>query len=206
MVDGGGAAVTSSIIDTDPSVGLKPRRLLGVWQPSAVVVGMVVGAGIFRTSSLAAQTLPDTEGQPPEADGPGQGLVLVVDDDPATRELVARFLERDGFRVAVAADGWEGMEKARALKPRVVLLDVTMPQMDGWSVLRALRGDAELGSTPVVIVTVLNERNLAFSLGATDYLQKPVDWDELHGVMNRFRPQAPAESRPIPAEEATSQA
>ncbi len=154
----------------------------------------------------AAQTLPDTEGQPPEPDGPGQGLVLVVDDDPATRELVARFLERDGFRVAVAADGREGMEKARALKPRVVLLDVTMPQMDGWSVLRALRGDAELGGTPVVIVTVLNERNLAFSLGATDYLQKPVDWDELHGVMNRFRPQAPAESRPIPAEEATSQA
>ena len=61
--------------------------------------------------------------------------------------------------------------------------------MDGWSVLRALRSDPDLGLTPVIMVTVLDEQNLAFSLGATDYLQKPVDWDELHGVMSRFRPQ-----------------
>ncbi|MCJ2021879.1 response regulator [Methylobacterium sp. E-065] len=117
------------------------------------------------------------------------GLVLVVDDDPATRDLVARFLERDGFRVAVARDGKEGIERARTLRPRVILLDVTMPRMDGWSVLRTLRGDAELGNTPIIMVTVLDEQSLAFSLGATDYLQKPVDWDELHGVMDRFRPQ-----------------
>ncbi|WP_162241332.1 MULTISPECIES: response regulator [unclassified Methylobacterium] len=116
------------------------------------------------------------------------GLVLVVDDDPATRDLLTRFLERDGFKVAAAVDGREGLEVARALRPRVILLDVTMPQMDGWSVLRALRRDTELGNTPVVMVTVLDEQNLAFSLGATDYLQKPVDWQELHGVMDRFRP------------------
>jgi CheY-like chemotaxis protein/two-component sensor histidine kinase len=119
----------------------------------------------------------------------GSGIVLVVDDDPATRDLVARFLERGGFRVAVANNGKEGLEMARTLRPRVILLDVTMPQMDGWSVLRALRGDPDLGNTPVVMVTVLDEQNLAFSLGATDYLQKPVDWNELHGVMDRFRPQ-----------------
>ena len=117
-------------------------------------------------------------------------MVLVVDDDPATRDLVARFLERDGFKVAVAVDGREGLALARKLRPRVILLDVTMPQLDGWSVLRALRSDPALGHTPVIMVTVLGERNLAFSLGATDYLQKPVDWDELHGVMDRFRPQA----------------
>jgi CheY-like chemotaxis protein len=130
-----------------------------------------------------------TGGTVPEAGTAEPGVVLVVDDDPATRELVARFLERDGFKVAVAIDGREGLEQARALRPRVILLDVTMPQMDGWSVLRTLRGDSELGDTPVIMVTVLDEQNLAFSLGATDYLQKPVDWDELHGVMDRFRPQ-----------------
>ena len=117
-----------------------------------------------------------------------QGVVLVVDDDPATRELLTRFLERDGFEVVAALDGREGLDMARAIRPRVMLLDVTMPQMDGWSVLRALRGDPDLGDTPVIMVTVLDEQNLAFSLGATDYLQKPVDWDELHAVMERFRP------------------
>ncbi|WP_267361190.1 MULTISPECIES: response regulator [unclassified Methylobacterium] len=113
----------------------------------------------------------------------------MVDYDSATRDLVARFLERDGFSVAVAVDGKEGLGLARSLRPRVILLDVTMPQMDGWAVLRALRGDAELGHTPVIMVTVLGERNLAFFLGATGYLQKPVDWDELQEVMDRFRPQ-----------------
>ena len=117
-----------------------------------------------------------------------QGVVLVVDDDPATRELLTRFLERDGFEVVAALDGREGLDMARAIRPRVMLLDVTMPQMDGRSVLRALRGDPDLGDTPVIMVTVLDEQNLAFSLGATDYLQKPVDWDELHAVMERFRP------------------
>jgi CheY-like chemotaxis protein len=65
---------------------------------------------------------------------------------------------------------------------------VTMPRMDGWSVLRALRSDPELGATPVIMVTVLDEQNLAFSLGATDYLHKPVEWGQLKEAMERFRP------------------
>jgi CheY-like chemotaxis protein len=114
--------------------------------------------------------------------------VLVVDDDPATRDLLARNLQRDGFKVVTASDGRAGLEQARALRPRVILLDVTMPRMDGWEVLRALRSDPELGSTPVIMVTVLDEQNLAFSLGATDYLHKPVEWGQLREAMERFRP------------------
>ncbi|KMO15742.1 response regulator, partial [Methylobacterium platani] len=113
---------------------------------------------------------------------------LVVDDDPATRDLIARFLRRDGFEVATAADGRAGLDEARRLRPRVVLLDVTMPRMDGWAVLRALRADPEFGATPVIMVTVLDEQNLAFSLGATDYLHKPVEWGALKEAMERFRP------------------
>jgi CheY-like chemotaxis protein len=63
-----------------------------------------------------------------------------------------------------------------------------MPRMDGWSVLRALRADAELGDTPIIMVTVLDEQNLAFSLGATDYLHKPVEWGQLKSAMERFKP------------------
>ncbi|MCJ2082062.1 response regulator [Methylobacterium sp. J-090] len=116
------------------------------------------------------------------------GHVLIIDDDPSTRDLLVRFLEKDGFTVATASDGREGVERARALRPRVILLDVTMPRMDGWSVLRTLRADPELGATPIIMVTVLDEQNLAFSLGATDYLQKPIEWGQLKTAMERFKP------------------
>ncbi len=112
----------------------------------------------------------------------------MIDDDAATRDLLARFLEREGFSVTVAEDGRRGLELARSLRPRAVLLDVTMPQMDGWDVLRALRADPEIGATPIVMVTILDEQNFAFSLGATDYLQKPIDWGNLRQIVDRFRP------------------
>ena len=122
------------------------------------------------------------------SDQAGGNEVLVIDDDQATRDLLARFLTREGFKVATAPDGKAGLEHARAQRPRAILLDVTMPRMDGWAVLRTLRADPELGDVPVIMVTVLDEQNLAFSLGATDYLQKPVDWGLLKEAMDRFRP------------------
>ena len=121
-----------------------------------------------------------------EHDGPA-GLVLVIDDDAATRDLVSRFLRREGFAVRCAADGAEGLAMARRLRPAAILLDVMMPRMDGWAVLSALKSDAELAETPVVMVTVVQERGLAFSLGADDYLNKPVRWDRLRRVLDRFR-------------------
>ncbi|WP_372624400.1 response regulator [Falsiroseomonas sp.] len=121
-----------------------------------------------------------------EPDGPA-GLVLVIDDDAATRDLVSRFLRREGFAVRCAADGAEGLAMARELRPVAILLDVMMPRMDGWAVLTALKADPELAETPVVMVTVVQERGLAFSLGAEDYLNKPVRWDRLKRVLDRFR-------------------
>lgn len=177
-------------------LGLSITRAFASMLGGDIAVASEEGRGTTFTVSVPArisgtndEPVPDEDvGTPPSDDASGQDIVLVVDDDPATRDLLTRFLERDGFKAAAAVDGREGLEMARSLRPQVILLDVTMPQMDGWSVLRALRGDPELGHTPVIMVTVLDEQNLAFSLGATDYLQKPVDWDELHGVMDRFRP------------------
>ncbi|WP_160938430.1 response regulator [Teichococcus coralli] len=134
----------------------------------------------------------------------GAGLVLVVDDDVATRDLLARFLRREGFAVRTAADGKTGLAMARRLRPAAILLDVMMPRLDGWAVLSALKADPDLAETPVVMVTVVQERGLAFSLGAADYLNKPVEWGRLKQVLDRFRMQ-PASTTALVIESDTEQ-
>lgn len=121
-----------------------------------------------------------------EEDG-GRHTVLVIDDDAAQRDLLTRFLEREGFAVRVAADGRAGIELARAVQPRAILLDVVMPQMDGWSVLSVLKADPVLERIPVVMVTFVNEPGLSESLGAVETVQKPVEWEHLKTIMERFR-------------------
>ena len=114
-------------------------------------------------------------------------LVLVIDDEPDYRSLMTRFLRKEGFRVQLAADGRTGLELARKLRPRAILLDVMMPGIDGWSVLSALKADPNLADIPVVMVTGFDQRGLASALGASDYILKPVEWDRLGKIMNRFR-------------------
>jgi CheY-like chemotaxis protein len=100
---------------------------------------------------------------------------------------MSRFLERQGFSAQTAADGQAGLDKARALKPRAILLDVMMPRMDGWSVLTAIKADPELAKIPVVMVTFVHDTGMGAALGAADYLTKPVHWDKLKQIMDRFR-------------------
>ncbi|MGU3536506.1 response regulator [Methylobacterium sp. A54F] len=178
-------------------LGLAITRAFAHMLGGEVTVESREGAGTTFTLTLPARYAPPPEAEAPEAGAPADpaapadgAAILVIDDDAATRELLARFLERDGFRVATASDGRAGLEQARRLRPRAILLDVTMPHLDGWSVLRALRADPDLAQTPVVMVTVLDEETLAFSLGATDYLHKPIEWAHLKAVMDRFRPAA----------------
>ena len=114
-------------------------------------------------------------------DGP---LVLVVDDEPSARDLLSRTLSQRGFSVVTAADGAEGLRLAGELKPAVITLDVMMPQLDGWEVLRALKADAATADIPVVMVSILHDESLAYSLGATDYLTKPVDRERLVKTLN----------------------
>ena len=117
----------------------------------------------------------------------GDRVVLVIDDDAAQRDLMSRFLSREGFVPRTAPDGRAGLAMARRLRPRAILLDVMMPGADGWTVLSALKADAELKDTPVVMVSFVDERGLAASLGAADYVAKPVKWDRFRQVMDRFR-------------------
>ena len=149
----------------------------------------------FGSGSTFTMRLPAELPQPPaEADLPrpalhseAQHLVLVIDDDPAQRDLLGRFLEREGFAVRSAPDGRTGIDIARATLPRAILLDVMMPQMDGWSVLSALKAEPALAAIPVVMVTFVNEPGLGQSLGAAETVLKPVQWDRLRQVMERFR-------------------
>jgi CheY-like chemotaxis protein len=114
-------------------------------------------------------------------------LVLVIDDDPAVRDLLARFLTKEGFRVATAADGEAGLREARTHRPVAITLDVMMAGMDGWTVLAALKADPVVADVPVVMLTIVDDRNLGYTLGASDYLMKPVDRDRLLALLRRYQ-------------------
>lgn len=116
----------------------------------------------------------------------GATTILVVDDDPAALDLLSMTLGKEGYRVIHAQTGEEALKQARAHHPRVITLDVLMPHMDGWSVLMALKADATLRDIPVIMVTVLKERGMAFSLGASDFLTKPVDRAGLAAMLERY--------------------
>ena len=105
--------------------------------------------------------------------------VLIVEDDPNIRELLQLYLEKDGYAVTLAADGGQGLEKFRSIKPDLVLLDVMMPVMDGWAVCKAIRAE---GDTPVIMLTAKGETDdkvAGLKSGADDYVTKPFEMKEL---------------------------
>ena len=148
-------------------------------------------ADLRRALSAESQP-PDAEPEQSEATAEPASLVLVIDDDSAARDLISRFLEQEGFAVRSARDGEAGLALARSLRPFAILCDVMMPRLDGWAVLSSLKADPNLANIPVAMVSIVDERGLAFSLGAADYLTKPVEWDRLKQLMERFRAERPA--------------
>jgi signal transduction histidine kinase/CheY-like chemotaxis protein len=129
---------------------------------------------------------------PSEVLSAGAGVVLVIDDDPTVRELLQRSLTREGIRVVCAAGGEEGLRLAKQLHPTAITLDVMMPGMDGWAVLTALKADAELADIPVIMLTIVDDKNLGYALGAADYLTKPVDRDRLVAILQKYRREDPS--------------
>jgi signal transduction histidine kinase/DNA-binding response OmpR family regulator len=111
--------------------------------------------------------------------------VLVVDDDPAVRDMLKRYLSKEGFHVVTASSGPEGLRLAKEAHPQAITLDVMMPGMDGWAVLSALKADATLADIAVVMLSIVDEKNLGFALGASDYLTKPLDRERLRNILSR---------------------
>jgi signal transduction histidine kinase/CheY-like chemotaxis protein/HAMP domain-containing protein len=171
-------------------LGLAITRKLARMMGGDVMVASEPGKGSVFTVRLPAG--PDTAarsatngGRPASSD-----CVLVVDDDATARELIAEHLKAEGFSVATAAGGLEGLKLAKELRPIAITLDVMMPDLDGWSVLAALRQDPELAEIPVIMITILDEHRRGVALGAAGYLTKPIDRERLTRMIGRFR--APA--------------
>ncbi|MDH3600224.1 MAG: response regulator [Candidatus Tectomicrobia bacterium] len=113
-------------------------------------------------------------------------MVLVIDDDPAVHDLMRRFLSKDGVHVVTAVSGEEGLQLAKTLQPAAITLDVMMPEMDGWSVLTALKAEPEVADIPVIMLTIVDDRNRGYALGASDYLTKPIDWNRLAALLQKY--------------------
>ena len=147
-----------------------------VWLPAT--------AGGQPSGQEAPETGEHTATAAPRAGAP---TVLVIDDDPDARDLMRRFLAREGFDTLTAPDAAQGLRLARQFKPTLITLDVVMPRMDGWAVLKELKEDPALAAIPVVMLSILDEQEKGFALGAADYLTKPFDRDHLRSVLQAHR-------------------
>jgi adenylate cyclase len=125
-----------------------------------------------------------------------RGTVLVIDDDPTARELIATHLASEGFAVETAMNGVDGLKKARALRLAAITLDVLLPDVDGWTVLAALKGEPALSGIPVVIVTIVDEQRRGIALGAAGYLTKPIDRERLVEILSGLSGGGHARRRP----------
>lgn len=133
----------------------------------------------------APEAVEDVAGATP-APGPAAAeVILLIDDEPAACDMIARMLAREGLRAVSANDGETGLRLARQLRPALILLDVLMPSVDGWAVLSRLKADPDLASIPVVMVSVAGDQAMGLALGASDYLVKPVDRDQLARALGK---------------------
>jgi CheY-like chemotaxis protein len=98
-----------------------------------------------------------------------------------------RFLRKEGLHMLAATSGAEGLRLAKERHPAVITLDVMMPGMDGWAVLTALKADPDLTDIPVIMLTMVDHKNMGYALGVSDYLTKPIDWSRLAVILQKFR-------------------
>ncbi|MFM2314730.1 MAG: hypothetical protein RLZZ04_4006 [Cyanobacteriota bacterium] len=157
-----------------------------------------VGQGSIFTVRLPARVAkPDLEelGELEElqlevalADLENINTVLVIDDDPTIHDLVRRFLSKQGFKILTANSGEEGLRLAKTLRPQAITLDVMMPGMNGWSVLTALKANPQTADIPVVMMTMVDDQNLGYALGAAEYLLKPVQVKQLGTILDKYKP------------------
>ncbi len=207
---GGQHEVTFSVVDT--GIGLSDEQLGRLFQPFSQADpstprrfgGTGLGLALSRTlaqmmgGDIEAEStpgvgsrftlrlpLPDlTAGTVPHPEAVG-ATVLLIDDDRTALDIISRTLQHEGFHTVTATDPAEGLRLARALRPLAIGLDVLMPSIDGWEVLRALKGDPETADIPVLMISVVEGESQALTLGAADFLQKPIERDRLVAALRR---------------------
>jgi signal transduction histidine kinase/ActR/RegA family two-component response regulator len=174
-------------------LGLAITRKLARMMGGDVTVASEPGKGSVFTVRLPAGAAPLAKTESGSANGRSTRTdsILVIDDDATARELLSDHLKAEGFSVVTAAGGMEGLKLAKELRPTAITLDIMMPDLDGWSVLSALRQDPELADIPVIMVSIVDEHRRGIALGAAGYLTKPIDRERLHRLVSRFRASAP---------------
>ena len=164
----------------------------------------------FGKGSTFTFTIPiEAKGKPPaeesslledveEIKGSGKGsLILVVEDDPKSSELLTLYLIEKGYRVATAFDGNEAVKMARELKPMAITLDIILPKKSGWEALDELQKMPETRDIPVIIISILEDMKRGFHLGAIDYLTKPINKGDLLRALARCGLSPEAAGKPI---------
>ncbi len=114
------------------------------------------------------------------------GIVLVIDDDVEVRDMLQKYLSKLGYQVEIADNGEKGLRLAKKVLPDVITLDVMMPKMDGWEVLSHLKADPELAHIPVIMLSMIEDKSVGYSLGASDYLMKPITREQLSKVLQKY--------------------
>ena len=115
--------------------------------------------------------------------------ILIVEDNEMNRDMLSRRLERKGFLVAMAEDGQKGVDMSKSESPDLILMDLSLPVMDGWEATSTIKADSETNSIPIIVLTahaMAGDREKALEAGADEYDTKPIDFKRLMGKINEF--------------------
>jgi chemosensory pili system protein ChpA (sensor histidine kinase/response regulator) len=168
----------------------QPHALESQGSSSSQMASLDVADVLPRELSGDAQpVVPLVPANPASISPPVVPLILVVDDSITVRRVTQRLLLREGYRVTMAADGLQALERLAEELPSVILSDIEMPRMDGFDLLRNVRGDAKLKHLPTIMITsriAEKHREYAFELGANHYLGKPYNEEELLSLIRRY--------------------
>ena len=171
-------------------LGLTITRRLAQMLGGDVSLESELGKGSVFTISLPARRTVERSQAPKlskEPAAPRADLALVVEDDTTARDLMARLFRKQGYDAVFAESGLDAVRLARELRPTIITLDVIMPEIDGWSVLTALKADPDVCDIPVIMVTIVDNQKMGYALGATEYLTKPIDRRRMAAVLDKFR-------------------
>ncbi len=156
-----------------------------VGQGTTFVIQLPAKVSEAQATKTTSQQHPPSNAEPSLT----KDTVLVIDDDQDMLELVSRYLSQSEFEVVACNTGEKGLELAKQLEPSAIMLDVLMPQMDGWAVLNQLKKDDHLKDIPVIMLTMHDNENMGYALGADDYLLKPVTQEQLIQSLNKHKNQ-----------------